>query len=148
MLAPMMRGVLFGLVLLAGCGPMPRDPDGTLDRVRRDRVFRVGVIPAAPGTTSTADQAAWRRIVGRIASETGARPRFRTGTTEPLLLDLEAGDLDLVVGGRFARDTPWKTRVTLGPPLRADDRTAAHIVARNGENAWIVLVQRITKQAS
>lgn len=144
MLMPMMRAFLFGLVLLTGCGPMPRDPDGTLDRVRHDRVFRVGVIPA----DSTADQAAWRRIVGRIASETGARPRFRTGTTEPLLLDLEAGDLDLVVGGRFASDTPWKTRVTLGPALRADDRTATHIVARNGENAWIVLVQRITQQAS
>ena len=71
---------------------------------------------------------------------------------EALLLRLEAGDLDIVVGGRFAEDTPWKTRVTLGPPLASETAAANtlndHAVTRNGENAWIVLVQREARKVA
>lgn len=86
-----------------------------------------------------------------MEASTGAKPVFQPGMLEPLLLDLEAGKLDLVVGGRFDEKTPWKTRVTLGPPIAKAETpigtTASHIVARNGENAWIMLVQREAKAA-
>lgn len=133
------------LALLAGCGNIPRDPDGTLDRVRRDHVIRTGLVQGG----SAADASGWRRVLARVAANTGALPVFRSGALEPLLLDLEAGELDLVVGGRFDEKTPWKTRVTLGPPIGSIETpagtTGGHIVARNGENAWIMLIQRETK---
>ena len=123
------------LLLLAACGPIPRDPEGTLERVRRTHVIRVGVVEG--------DRvAAWRPLLGRVAAATGSAPRMETGALEPLLVRLEQGELDLVVGGAFAEDTPWLARVTLGPVLRRDRGIAHHVVARNGENAWIMLIER------
>jgi hypothetical protein len=135
------------LLCLAGCGNMPKDPEGTLDRIRQEHVIRVGRVEGG----SAADASDWRRVLARVEASTGAKPVFQPGMLEPLLLDLEAGKLDLVVGGRFDEKTPWKTRVTLGPPIAKAETpigtTASHIVARNGENAWIMLVQREAKAA-
>lgn len=123
------------LLLLAACGPIPRDPEGTLERVRREHVIRVGLVAG--------DRAGvWRPLLGRVAAATGARPRMETGALEPLLLRLERGEIDLVAGGTFAEDTPWAKRVTLGPVLRRKGGSAQHLVARNGENAWITLIER------
>lgn len=122
-------------LLLAACGPIPRDPEGTLDRVRASHVIRVGVV--AGGT-----DAEWRPLLARIAAATGARPQAKAGGLEPLLLRLEEGELDLVVGGAFAEDTPWVSRVTLGPVLHRQAKVAHHMVARNGENTWITLIER------
>ncbi len=121
------------LVLLAACGPIPRDPEGTLDRVRETRVVRVGVVEG-PAT--------WRPLLARVAAATGARPQFEPGALEPLLLKLEEGEVDLVAGGVFDEKTPWLKRVTLGPVIRREGKTAHHLVARNGENAWVMLIER------
>ncbi len=139
MIASMKAWIL--LLTLAGCAGLPRDPDGTLDRVTREHRVRIGLVDGGAAT-------AWRGVVERIAASAGARPVVRHGMVEPLLLDLEAGDLDLVVGARFDRSTPWVSRVSLGPPLAAtkgDRSTAEHVVARNGENAWIMLVERAAR---
>ena len=126
------RSLLF-LFALSACGSIPRDPDGTLDRVRASHVIRVGVVEGSD---------AWRPLLARVAAATNARPRMQTGALEPLLLRLEEGDLDLVAGGQFAEDSPWIARVTLGPVLRRDATINHHLVARNGENAWIMLIER------
>lgn len=143
-----MRAHSLILLCLAGCGGMPEDPEGTLDRIRSERVIRVGRVEGG----SAADASAWRRVLARLEASTGARTILRSGPLEPSLLELEAGAVDLVVGGRFDEDTPWKTRVTLGPPIGRIETprgaTSAHIVARNGENAWIMLVQRETRAAA
>jgi hypothetical protein len=145
MLAPMPRCPILLMMTLAACGHLPQDPEGTLDRVRRDRVIHVGMVLDSSGE----DALAWRHVVARIENATGASSRVRTGAIEPLLMDLEAGKLDLVIGGRFDKETPWKTRVTLGPPMRVIrteiGETALHLATRNGENAWITLVQRSAK---
>ena len=121
--------------LLAACDPIPRDPERTLDRVRATRIIRVGEVAGdAAG--------AWRPLLARVAAATGARPAWQRDSLEPLLLRLEAGELDLVVGGVFAKRTPWKSRVTLGPVLRKDGEVGHHAVARNGENAWVMLLER------
>lgn len=129
--------------LAAACGPLPRDPENTLDRVRAERAFRVGLVAGRAGSAGD-------RVVAAVARATGARPVAREGQLEPLLLALEAGRLDLVVGGRFDPDTPWATRVALGTPLdrRDADGTQAFVAARNGENAWIILVDRAAKRVS
>lgn len=137
-----MRTVNLALLLLFGCSDLPRDPDGTLDRVRATHRFRVGLVAGA----ESPDAAMARRVLVAVAEAASARPTIESGSLEPLLMRLERGDLDLVVGGRFDEKTPWKTRVALGPALlvrsEAAGDTASHVIARNGENAWITLVQR------
>ena len=131
--------------LLAGCGDMPRDPDGTLERVRASRIIRVGTVTGA----EQADLVVAKQILSRISAQTSAAPDIVGGTLETLLLRLEAGQLDLVIGGRFDKNSPWSTRVAFGPPFRrhaeSENVTASHVVARNGENAWITLVERATR---
>ena len=123
------------LLLLAACGQIPRDPEGTLDRVRASHLIRVGVVAG-----DTAEH--WQPLLGRVAAATGAKPRMEQGALEPLLLRLEQGELDLVVGGAFAEKSPWLPRVTLGPVIRKEADVAHHVVARNGENGWIMLIER------
>lgn len=141
-----MRTLLFfSFILLAACDGIPRDPEGTLERIRREQVMHVGIVdgasPQGVGLSSA--------LIAALAEDTGAKPVVTRGALEPLLVRLEAGEIDLMVGGRFAEDTPWKTRVTLGPPLASQVAAAStlneHAVTRNGENAWIVLVQREAK---
>ena len=134
------------LALLAiGCQGIPRDPKGTLDRIRTERTFRVGLIAPGPDGPAATDHSV---LVSRLASRTGAEPRIEHGAAERLLEELEKGDLDLVIGD-MSSDTPWGTRVTLLPPLAEEERDghtiALTVAARNGENAWItVLFEEVT----
>lgn len=141
----MRTSLLLSFVLLPACGGIPRDPEGTLDRIRRDQVLHVGMVDGANPQGVRISSA----LIAALVEDTGAKPTVTRDELEPLLVSLEAGELDLVVGGRFAEDTPWKTRVTLGPPLISQNTATGtlneHAVTRNGENAWIVLVQRKAK---
>ncbi len=138
-----LRPILLALPLVAAaCGQIPRDPDGTLDRVRQQRTFTVGrAVPQA--------SAAGRLVLNRLQRATGAQARTRDGQLEPLLLALENKQLDLVVGARLDPKTPWTKRVTLSPPLDPPDAdgTQEFVVTPNGENAWIMLVDRTVKTA-
>jgi hypothetical protein len=126
---------------LAGCGTMPRDPDGTLDRVRSERLFRVGLIADGGATAGDPETAAFLAAVSRA---TGARPAVRRGAAEPLLLDLEDGKLDLVIGA-VSPKSPWAAEVAILRPI-AEPTAPRHLivtpVARNGENKWIMLLER------
>lgn len=129
------------LGLLSACVDLPRDPDGTLERVRAERSIRVGLAgPLDPAETRSA-----RVLLDRVQAGTGAAPAIERAALEPLLARLEEGEVDMVLG-RFAADTPWRTRVTLTVPL--DDLAGRgggshlHAALRNGENQWITLVQR------
>jgi hypothetical protein len=128
------------LLALAGCSYLPRDPEGTLERVRAERRVRIGVMTAPQTDFGTAPAA----FAGRIARATGARPEIRTGASEPLLLDLQAGRLDLVLG-MVAPESPWRSEVAMLRPI-AEQVDGNHIlltpIARNGENAWIMLLDR------
>lgn len=132
----------FGAALaLAGCDRLPRDPDGTLDRVRAERRFRVGLI--ADGEAAIGEVRA-RALVARVAGATGATPVVKEGASEPLLLDLEDGRLDLVIG-LLSPDSPWLGRVALLRPI-GETVAPQHLLltpaARNGENRWIMLLER------
>ena len=135
------RPLLLSLVLaLASCSDIPADPDGTLERVQRERTFRVGLV--ASGTDPLAADRQ-RLFLQRIALASGAVPVAEAGAMEPLLLKLEEGGLDLVIG-HLAPDSPWAKRVTLLPPLHEEVSEAGHdhliAAAKNGENAWIGLL--------
>lgn len=131
------------LVLFAAssCADFPRDPEGTLKRVRAEGAFRVGLV--APLQEGQLDERA-RALLQRVGSAAGATARIESGDAEPLLNRLEEGELDLVIG-RFEKASPWKRLVSFGPPLRVDmhGKTKFYLTAaaRNGENAWIGLVE-------
>lgn len=130
---------------LGACDSYPRDVEGTLKAVQRDKVIRVGMISA--GLSSRAHAAA-ATYLQRIAAATGARPAIAAGSAEPLLAQLEQGKLDLVIGD-FALDTPWMDDVSVLEPIatyRVGKRELGlSPVARNGENAWIMTLERAVR---
>lgn len=124
---------------LVGCDALPRDPDHTLERVRSERLFRVGIIADGDGAIDGQGAA----FIARVSQATGAKAAVRQGASEPLLLDLKAGKLDLVLG-QVSPDSPWAPEVAILAPL--SEATAPHHlilspIARNGENRWIMLLE-------
>jgi hypothetical protein len=131
---------LAAFALAAGCSDLPKDPRGTLDRVTAERQFRVGAI-ASPAGMAEANRA----LVARVAAATGARPVVEEDAAEPLLVRLAEGELDLVVG-EFERKGPWSTHVHMLPSMAsrriAGKEMATGAAAPNGENRWIMLLDR------
>lgn len=135
--------VTMALAALApGCSDLPMDPEGTLERIARERLLRVGVVASGPAATAADRQQA---LIARIAAATGSRPSLLTGSAEPLLMRLEQGELDLVVG-EFHATSPWMLHVHILPPIAAssagEEETIVAAAARNGENRWIMLLDR------
>lgn len=128
---------------VAGCGDFPRDAEGTLERIRAERTLRVGLI--APVSAAEPKVAA---LLGAIGDETGARPQPSSGEAETILKRLEEGEIDLAIG-RFDKKTLWASSVDIGPPLRVEREGKREIhlapAMRNGENAWVMLVERTVR---
>ena len=126
---------------LSACDSLPRDPEGTLDRVRARPECRVGLSAAGehrPG------EGLERAFLGRVAAATGARAVTEEGAAEALLLELEDGKLDLVIG-TVGAETPWKNEVAVLRPFgttKSDPGLLLVPIARNGENRWIMLLER------
>jgi polar amino acid transport system substrate-binding protein len=99
-------------LLLAGCG-IPRDPEGTLERVR-GRTLRAGITASAPWTTLEGGRPGGVEVelVERFAEELGARVEWVDGSEADLIAALEMRELDLVVGGLTA-DTPWQAKAAI-----------------------------------
>ena len=138
----MKTAIALALVLAgAACSDFPRDPDGTLERVRGEGEFKVGLVAPLAAEGGAPEVGAFLAGVGRAAS---ARPALSTGDTEPLLKKLEEGELDLVIG-RFDKKSPWATMVEIGPALRTERQGKATIELAPampiGENAWIALIE-------
>ncbi|MES2754041.1 MAG: hypothetical protein V4659_05195 [Pseudomonadota bacterium] len=127
------------LLALGGCGYLPQDADNTSQRVAQTRVVRIGIAGEVPEA---------RAFLSEVARVTRARPRLEHGSLEPLLARLEKDELELVVAP-FAEDSMWAERVALTPPLDGseigDKPVAPQAAARNGENAWIMTVERAAR---
>lgn len=128
----------------SGCGDFPRDVEGTLDRITETGTIRVGVVDAPPD-----EWAKTRDLIMRLEQSTKASAALVSGASEPLLLQLEDGTLDLVVAP-FDSKSPWSKRVTLGPPIAtaADLDPPYHLIpaTQNGENGWTMRVHVAAKQ--
>jgi ABC-type amino acid transport substrate-binding protein len=124
-------------VLPAGCG-VPRDPEGTLDRVRGG-TLRAGVSVREPWTRLHDGRPAGveAALLREFADELGARVEWTVGSESELFAALERRELDVVVGG-LTEDTPWRDRV--GLTGRYLDR---HVMAvPPGENGWLMCLER------
>lgn len=141
----MTRLVALALFLLAGgCDALPRDPGGTLKRIEATRRLVVGVAAGLP--MSRTDRPA--RLIEALERRTGAHAEVRRGAAEPLFVALRNGRIDLVIAP-VAADSPWATEISFGPPLATtgDGEERLDLVAamRNGENRWIMLVERSSR---
>jgi hypothetical protein len=126
-------------VVPAGCG-LPQHPYRTADTVRAQRELRLGIIAG-----DASDPAAERQLAAP-ARERGAGVERRMAAAEALLGALGQGELDLVYG-RVPADTKWAQHVHLSrvPGLLAEpppDGLAPRFAMRNGDNRWIMAVER------
>lgn len=135
----------FCLVLLVACDAMPRDIEGTRGRVESSQIIWVGLLDSAISADNR------ERIVSylqRLGRETGARPRVAAEAGEPVLAQLQDGQLDLVIG-EVASDSPWRAQVAVIEPLSergvAEHRIGLSPIARNGENRWIMLLEKAVR---
>jgi polar amino acid transport system substrate-binding protein len=98
--------------MVAGCG-IPRDPEGTLERVRGG-TLRAGITASPPWTTLEGGRPGGVEVelVERFAAELGSRVEWVDGSEADLIGLLEVRELDLVVGGLTA-DTPWQTKAAI-----------------------------------
>ena len=129
---------LLALVLTGACADYPKDTTGTSDRVRGG-LLRVGFVEGS------ASDPRLRRFVTQVADRTDGRLLATAGAAEPLLLRLEKGELDLVVGA-FDAKSPWTRRVTFSRPIFAREvpggRVEGKAAVRNGEHAWAMIIDR------
>lgn len=128
-----------------GCD-LPRDPEGTLERVRGGRL-RVGVTAHVPWTDWENDGRGRRvsgievELVKRFATEMNAEIDWIRGSESELLTSLENYDVDLVLGG-LTDDTPWSDRVGLSRTF-AETGEGKHVLATPpGENAFLLRLDR------
>ena len=114
------------MAALVACG-VPRDPNGTLDRLRGG-VVRAGYTQAPPWASGPADDPVGIEIdlVEDIAAELGAKVEWIDAPQADLITALEESALDIVVGGFDSSDPhvtsvggtrPYATtRLTVGLP--------------------------------
>lgn len=100
------------LLPLLACG-LPRDPEGTLERVRREGI-RVGLAEAPPWVAldGGSPRGVEVELVLELARRLGTRVHWHPGDLEGRLAALHERELDLVAGGLTA-ETPWAKRVAL-----------------------------------
>jgi polar amino acid transport system substrate-binding protein len=103
------------IVLAAGCG-IPRDPEGTLDRVDGGSM-RVGITERPPWTLLGDDGPAGVEVdlLEGFARSIDAEIEWFEGSQAELLTSLEERELDLVVGG-FTDDDAWAQQATFTQP--------------------------------
>jgi polar amino acid transport system substrate-binding protein len=99
--------VLLLAFAVAGC-QFPRDPEGTLDRVRGG-TLRVGVAPVEPWT------AVERQLLREFARTLEADVEWVEGTESELIEALDGRQLDVVIGG-FTRRSVWMNEAALTRP--------------------------------
>jgi polar amino acid transport system substrate-binding protein len=116
--APLRRLIVIvasGLLTLS-CGSLPRDPEGTLQRVQGGRL-RVGLVEHPPWVVRTEGEPAGAEVelVRRFAAELNATPEWHWGGEQRHMEALERFELDLVVGG-VTDQTLWSKYVGLTGP--------------------------------
>ncbi len=138
----MARSLLVLTLLLTSCG-LPRDPEGTLDRVQ-GKFMRVGVVESAPWTIveEDGDRAGVEvELIRGLAAELGAEIEWIDGPEAEIFESIELGNLDLAIGG-FTADNPWSSKVSFIQPYFTLGEDQHVMAVPHGENAWIVRVER------
>lgn len=129
-------------MIVAGCN-LPRDPENSLNRIRRTGVLRAGFTVHEPWVRLDGDAAAGPEadVVKAFAESLGARVEWHKGSESQLFEALEQYEIDIAIGG-FEQANPWAPKLgTTRPYVEAGGKK--HIVALPpGENRLLVEFER------
>ena len=129
-------------MIVAGCN-LPRDPENSLNRIRRTGVLRAGFTVHEPWVRLDGDAAAGPEadVVKAFAESLGARVEWHKGSESQVFEALEAFEIDIAIGG-FEQANPWApTLGTTRPYVEVGKKK--HIVALPpGENRLLVEFER------
>ncbi len=104
--------ILLSLLFLTAACNIPRDPEGTLDRVT-DGTLRVGITEADPWVIIEEEPTGVEvTLVEGFAETLSAEIEWVAGPEAELVGALERRELDLVIGG-FASNTLWGQKVAI-----------------------------------
>ena len=133
--------VILGVLFTSACGlTVPTDPDGTLDSVQ-GTTMQVGVSPdeGLVDVHGPEPSGPLVELAEEFATSLDTRIDWTVGSEETLVGELEAGNLDLAIGG-FTDQTPWTDRVGVTRGYKnidgADGRSVIFLVPL-GENAFL-----------
>lgn len=135
--------IVLAVLLSCSCG-MPRDPEGTSERIASTHELRVGVSENPPWTKAThsVPQGIEPDLIREFAARHGARVQWTRGSETPLVQSLERHELDLVVGG-FDETTHWSATAGATLPFGKDAEGKKHVfLAAAGENRFILSLDR------
>lgn len=128
--------LLLALLATSSCG-LPRDPEGTLERVRGG-VLRVGAVADPPWVGRDTDHLRGVEVAlaRALAADLGAELRWNHGGETRLMAALQNFELDLVIGG-ITEDSPYADEVGFTRPYYQ-----GHVLAGPpGENAWLMTLE-------
>lgn len=140
-LAVLLLGLPF---LLAGCDDYPKDPAGTLSRVRGGTLY-AGITENPPWAVTENGKASGIEVhlVEEFARSLDAKVQWSEISGPAAMRKLEERKLDIVVGG-FLESDPWKSRVGFS---RAYLHGTKHVMAvPKGENAWLVALEKFLSE--
>jgi polar amino acid transport system substrate-binding protein len=102
-------------LLAAGC-QMPRDADGTLDRIQGGSL-RVGVVDAEPWVSLAGPDPSGVEVglIRELAAQLQAEVDYTTGGEQELVEALKVRELDVVIGG-ITDKTRWSKEVAMTKP--------------------------------
>ncbi|OYO21263.1 ABC transporter substrate-binding protein [Enemella dayhoffiae] len=140
--------LLVATLTLAGCSAIPRDPEHTLERIRSERVLRLGVSPNPPWTTVEGNRVGGTEVdlVRSFATVQGAVLETVVGGEEPLIKRMERGEVDVLVGG-LTTANKWSNKVgstrAYARSVDPEGKTERHVMAvRLGENRLLSELER------
>lgn len=110
------------LLVDLSCGTLPRDPEGTSNRVQRYHEIRVGLVSNPPWVVASEGEPSGVEVtlIRDLACSLGAKPKWFWGSEQTHMEALEQFELDLVVSGLNA-STPWSKHVGLTKPYFTEE---------------------------
>jgi len=130
--------VLLSLVTIS-CG-LPRDPEGTSERIAATHELRVGVTDNGEwvDADSSEPNGIEPELVREFARRIGARVLWSRGSETSLAQALKHHELDLAIGG-FDAKTPWKSIAGVSRPFVETADMKKHVfLTAPGESRFIL----------
>jgi ABC-type amino acid transport substrate-binding protein len=136
---------LLALAVALGACDLPRDPEGTLERVEGSSV-RVGITESPPWTVITEGEprGVEPALLEELARDLDAEIEWVDGSESEILEEIEEGHVDVAIGG-FTADNPWSKKVTFIQPYFTLGKDEHVMAVPHGENAWIVRLERFLR---
>lgn len=143
-LAPRWSSIVLGLLVGVLACDWPRDPEGTLKRVRGG-TLRVGAVHQPPwvildpeGGPPGGSEA---ELTAELARRLDAELEWRTGGETQLMQALQKFELDLVIGG-ITTESPYREEVGFTAPYHKEPDGEHVFAAPPGENGWVATLER------